>query len=515
MHNTIIDILDYRARFSPERKALAGVVSASYGELRQKAIEMAGGLIDRGLKPGDRIGILEFNHASAIQLILGCGYAGIVPVILNWRLSREETLFILNDAKCKLVFAGSDFKPLVSDSAYEIVDLTADFWTPPGGASARALTLPEAKQTFLQLYTSGTTTRPKGVPINHANVMSLLEQLRLEIPSFGFGSVNLVCAPFFHIAGVGILFLGILGGATNVVLPRFEPEAVINAIETYRVSHGLMVPAMQQAVICHPRSDHADFSSLKHLIYGASPISRPLLQASHAKLQCDYTQAYGLTETTGVATVLTVQDHLDILNVASASTDANARVAAIDRSASAGKAAAGIQIQIRDGDRLCEAGESGEVFLKGSTVVESYWNRPEENAKCFNDGWFASGDIGYLDSEGYLFLMDRKDDLIISKGEKIYPIEVERFLIDHPEIGDVSVVGIPDDEFGEAVCAFIVADREINVEELRTWRPESLAHYKRPRRVEMIDALPRNPSGKVLRRELRAPFWQDQGRSIH
>ena len=147
MHNTIIDILDYRARFSPERKALAGVVSASYGELRQKAIEMAGGLIDRGLKPGDRIGILEFNHASAIQLILGCGYAGIVPVILNWRLSKEETLFILNDAKCKLVFAGSDFKPLVSDSAYEIVDLTADFWTPPGGASARALTLPEAKQT--------------------------------------------------------------------------------------------------------------------------------------------------------------------------------------------------------------------------------------------------------------------------------------------------------------------------------------------------------------------------------
>ena len=147
--------------------------------------------------------------------------------------------------------------------------------------------------------------------------------------------------------------------------------------------------------------------------------------------------------------------------------------------------------------------------------MDSYWNRPEENKECFQDGWFASGDIGYLDSDGYLYLLDRKNDLIISKGEKIYPIEVERFLAEHPDIRDVSVVGIPDDEFGEAVCAFIVSDRSMDAAELRSWKPEALAQYKRPRRVEMIEALPRNPSGKVLRRQLRDPFWKGQNRSIH
>lgn len=516
MHSTLIEVLEYRARLSPDRTAMVGQASATYGELRNKAHYMAHRLRSMDLKSGDRVGLLEYNSASAVQLILGCAYAGVIPVILNWRLSREETDFILDDADCQIVFAGKDFLPLVEESSRQVVNLPGDFWE--SGRSESAMdnpVLPEAGQTFLQLYTSGTTSHPKGVPMNHDNILALLEQLRLETPSFGFGSVNLVCAPFFHIAGVGILFMGFLGGATNVLLPRFDPGAVIQAIETHQISHGLMVPAMQQAVINHPDAATADFSSLKHLIYGASPISRPLLEASHARLKCDYTQAYGLTETTGVATILSVQDHLDILQVHSSSTRAAARTGTPDRSASAGKAAAGIEIQIRSGDEICKPGESGEVFLRGATVVDSYWNRPEENKECFQDGWFASGDIGYLDSDGYLYLLDRKNDLIISKGEKIYPIEVERFLAEHPDIRDVSVVGIPDDEFGEAVCAFIVSDRSMDAAELRSWKPEALAQYKRPRSVEMIEALPRNPSGKVLRRQLRDPFWKGQNRSIH
>tara|TARA_B100002051_G_scaffold276847_1_gene330443 strand:+ start:59745 stop:61334 length:1590 start_codon:yes stop_codon:yes gene_type:complete len=517
MYHSLIEVLEYRARFSPDRMALQGGAEATYGELKALSVRMAGQLRSMGFEPGDRVGLLAFNDAAAIQLLLGSAYAGVIPVILNWRLSREETDFILEDANCNTVFVGKDFLPLVADSGRRVEEMPVGFWSSESTESSiqDAWELPGRDQTFLQLYTSGTTSRPKGVPMSHANVMALLEQLRLEVPSFGFGSVNLVCAPFFHIAGIGILSLGILGGATNVIVPRFEPGAVIDAIQTHRISHGLMVPAMQQAVINHPDAEKADFSSLKHLVYGASPISRPLLEAAHARFQCDYTQAYGLTETTGVATILSVQDHLDILGKESASTIAQGKSPKSDKSSSAGKAAAGIEIQIRSEGKICEAGQTGEVFIRGATVVDSYWNRPDENRESFDNGWFASGDIGYLDDEGYLFLMDRKNDLIISKGEKIYPIEVERFLAEHPDINDVSVVGIPDDEYGEAVCAFIVANRKFDVQELRVWQPDGLAQYKRPRRLEHIDVLPRNPSGKVLRRQLREPFWAGEGRSIH
>ncbi|MCB1306471.1 MAG: AMP-binding protein, partial [Leptospiraceae bacterium] len=275
--------------------------------------------------------------------------------------------YILEDSDCSVLFAGNDFATLVNQlemDELQTITIGPEWseWipgqTPPMQASAHFYSshvtydlpgvLPEPDEIFLQLYTSGTTSKPKGVPLTHFNVVALLEQLRLEIPGFGTDSRNLVCAPFFHIAGVGCLFLGLFGGAANFVLPRFDPLAVIEGIGKLGLTHGLMVPAMQQAVISHPEARKGDFHSLKHLIYGASPISRSLLMASHSVLQCDYTQAYGLTETTGVATILSMDDHRAILSGQ-----------ADHLAASAGKPAAGIEMEIRNEDGICNAGESG------------------------------------------------------------------------------------------------------------------------------------------------------------
>lgn len=509
MHTTIAENLSYRARFEPGRAALIiDDRTLSYGELYDLALQGAARLDELGLKAGDRFAILDFNHGYVVQLILAAAFHGAVPVLLNWRLSLQESEFIVRDSEAKLLFAGSAFEALtaqLSCDGYALHVMEADAWLAASVASARPL--PAAEHEFVQLYTSGTTGNPKGVPLSHANVVALLEQMRYEIPGFGVDSVNLAVAPFFHIAGTGILLLGFFGGAVNVLLAKFDPGEVITAIESRSVSHSLLVPAMQQAVIAHPRSAAADFSSLKHLVYGASPIARQLLEAASLMFECDFTQGYGLTETTGVVTLLSVDDHRRTLSAKPGSQD--------DLSASAGKAAAGVEIEVRDDDgAVCASGVPGEVFARGATVMRGYWKRPEENAAVMQNGWLATGDIGYQDGDGYLFLLDRKHDLIISKGEKIYPIEVERFFAGHPDIQEVAVVGIPDADFGEAVCAFVVASRDVAVEELRDWQPDALAMYKRPRKVVRIESLPRNPSGKVLRRELRGPFWEGQTRNI-
>lgn len=510
MFTTIAELLAYRARIQPERSALiCEGTRVGYGELYNAARRAAAELQNLGLQAGDRFAILALNRRSVIDLILGGALSGIVPVLLNWRLGAEEVAYITRDAGCRHLFFGNDLRDpgwTLPARLIELPEQGAFVAESESAVPASRSAAPGNADIFLQLYTSGTTGLPRGVPTSHANMLALTEQLRLEVPAFGPESMNLVCAPFFHIAGVGYLLFGLHAGATNVVLPRFAPDAVIAAVRDHRVSHALLVPAMQQAVL-DAEPDAADFASLRHLLYGASPISRPLLERAAQTFRCDFTQAYGLTETTGVATLLGCEDHRRAL--------AGASETARERIASAGKAAAGIELEIRDEQgRPLGSGAEGEVFIRGATVMGGYWQDSERNARALRDGWLASGDIGRLDEAGYLFLLDRKNDLIVSKGEKIYPIEVERFYIQHPDVDDLAVAGIPDEEFGEGACAFVVSKREITLAELRAWRPEGLAGYKRPRRVVRVEELPRNPSGKVLRRELRRPFWEGRERNI-
>ena len=513
---TVAELLDYRARANPERTAIMyGGNCYSYGQLRANARRIAAVL---PVSAGERFGIVDQNTIEAVELTLAGAYNGAVPVIVNWRLIAEEAERILADADCRVVFVGSagDVDPAVRTLLAErfcVYRTAVRFETPrePHPAVRRELheerpLQPEPGDDFLQLYTSGTTGAPKGVRTTHANMLGLCLQLALEMPAFGAGSSNLVTAPFFHIAGIGYLLCGLYAGARNVLLPRFEARTVIDSIQNEAISHALLVPAMQKAVLDEAERVRADFSSLQHILYGAAPIPEPLLRRAAAVFACDFTQAYGLTETTGVATLLTYDDHRTMWSDGATS-------AARARISSAGRAAAGIEIQVVD-DEGCVLGPGveGEVVICGVTVMPSYWKGPLLGDR---GGRLHTGDVGYLDEQGYLFLMDRLDDLIVTGGEKVYPVEVERAIHGAPGIRDAAVAGIPDEDYGEIVCAFIVADENVEADELHAFLKQHLVDYKRPRHFEFRDALPRSPSGKVLRRELRAPFWKGQKRRIH
>ncbi len=528
MFESIGELLRYRARMNPKRIALIfQEQETTYLELFERALGAAKLLKEHGLQKGERFGVLDFNGPGVVDLVHGAALLGCVPVLLNWRLSRDEIEFILRDAGCRCLFRGGEFAAM-EPAGVRIIEVESTTRSPglaPGDVGTPAV--PARDEDLMQLYTSGTTGRPRGVRTTHANMLALLEQLLLEVPGINGETRNLVCAPFFHIAGIGYWLFGLMAGVTNILLNRFEPAATAMVMENRRVSHALLVPAMQQAVLDYLDTQSQPeasgrFASLRHILYGASPISESLLKRSARIFQCDYTQAYGLTETTGVVSLLTADDHRAVL----AARDGDARGLV----QSAGRPAPGMEIRIaREDGTFADVGESGEVEVQGPVVMPAYWNRERENAETFRGDWLRTGDVGYLDEDGYLYLRDRKKDLIISGGEKVYPIEVERVLMSHARVRDAAVVGVPDEKFGESVCAFIVGDFQVSNEgsgdandeakaaltrELREWIGPLVPAYRVPRVWRFVTELPRNPSGKVLRRELRAPFWENRDRVI-
>ncbi len=509
MYKTCPQWIDFRADSHPHRIALHFEEREyTYLQMREFSRRAASFLLASGLSAGDRFAILEQNTPELYFLILGASLKGIIPVVLNWRLSAGEIELILSDCGAKALFYGKEFLSTAKNLkifAEKKARSFEEIILPDFAESAEPSAVRPA-DAFGLLYTSGTTGSPRGVIVSHANVSALALQLILDIPGFGAEARNLVCAPNFHISGLGYFLTGYFAGAENFLLRKFESSAVENAVDSQRITHALLVPAMMQALIA--AGGHADYGPLRHILYGASPISGTLLRQAKEKFSCDFTQAYGLTETTGVATLLRCDDHRAAI-FSSETAD--------EILSSAGRPAFGMAVTVlRDDGSTAEPGEIGEVCVRGDTVFSGYWNVSSE--KYFSqNGFLRTGDIGRIDTDGYLFLLDRLNDLIISKGEKIYPIEVERILSACPGIKDAAVFGIPDDEFGEAVCAAVVAlpGTVITMEEINSWARTRIAPYKLPRRVVFLEQLPRNASGKVLRRDLSKPYWQDVPRNIN
>jgi long-chain acyl-CoA synthetase len=517
--DTLAGLVRARAEELGDRTAIQyGETTLTYADLDTRASRAASALRASGLGPGDRVAFLDRNGLEFLDVLFGAAKLGAVLVPLNWRLAPAEMAHIINDAGALVFVAHADFaehlgalEPML-ETVLQIVVIGGD-----GGHQsfdAWIAAVPDATpenatgpgDVALQLYTSGTTGLPKGVMLTNSNILALLRSLGLV---FGIerDSVQLAAMPLYHIGGGGAVLGGLYRGCTTILHREVELAAILRAIGEHGVTNTFLVPAVIQSLLRHPDCRAADVASLRTIAYGASPIPEDVLVEALDVFGCGFIQSYGLTETAGPMTILTADEH-----IAEGGDRARLR--------SCGRPVPGSAVRVVDPETGEDrpAGAPGEVWIRSPQNMLGYWRNPEATAATLLPGnWLRSGDIGYLDGDGYLYLYDRLKDMILTGGENVYPAEVENALFSHPAVADAAVIGVPDARWGEAVMAFVVrapgsaaAQNEI-IAHVR----ERIAHYKAPKQVEFVDELPRNPSGKLLRRDLREPYWRGEARRIH
>jgi long-chain acyl-CoA synthetase len=520
--DTLDQVLRHYAAERPDRRALrAGERSWSYAELRDEAARVAQALIAEGVAPQERVAILDRNVPEFFTFFFGALMADAVTLAVNWRLAPPEMEYILNHAQARVLLIGEEFLGHLAKMELETVKRVVVVGE--GGESVRYVDWiaahdpvdPEVpcrpEETCFQLYTSGTTGLPKGVELSHANLMAAMDE-GARCWSIDGDSISLVAMPLFHIAGSGWAIAGFCQGAENVLVRDLDPVEVLRLIEARRITNALFVPAVLQLLSSHPDAEKTDFGSLRRIVYGASPISEEVLVRSMAVFGCGFAQVYGLTETTGAITDLPPEDH-----------DPGGPRA--HRLRAAGRPWGDVELRIVDSETHKDLpdGEVGEIWCRTRQNMKGYWRNEEATEEVYPEGrdaqglgWFRTGDAGYL-REGYLYIHDRVKDMIVSGGENVYPAEVENVLMAHPGVADVAVIGVPSEKWGETVKAIVVdaPGTAASEDELIAWCRERLAHFKCPTSIDRIDALPRNPSGKILKTELREPYWKGRTRRIN
>jgi acyl-CoA synthetase (AMP-forming)/AMP-acid ligase II len=498
----------------------------SFSEVATEVDILVAGLQKLGLKSGDRIALLGENCPEYIHTLFAASKLGCVVLPLNYRLAPAELIFIIADSQAKLLLVPDDYmqtllsgiESLAAAMPAVVTNLASSgsnrlAWSDCFSAQATAdESLMSCKQfdensPYLQIYTSGTTGHPKGVLLSHRNLSNAaLSGIFAARHRPQLGSLDLVCAPNFHIGGSGSMLIPILAGGGIVLHKTFDPASVIADLQRYPITTTFLVPAMILAIVSNvPGIEDMQFPNLKQISYGASPINSTLLKKALSIFECDFYQLYGLTESTGAVISLSAEDHLRAL-------DGQEHLLA-----SCGRAQIGVEIIITDEDgNQCAPNEIGEILIKSGTVMLGYHGLAAQTAEAIKDGWLQSGDSGAKDEEGYIYIKDRIKDMVVSGGENIYPVEVENALAQHPAISDIAVIGVPDEKFGEALMACLVLNsgQQLDAQEIVSFCRDKLAGYKIPRQLQVLDALPRNPSGKVLKTELRKPFWIGHDRSV-
>ena len=485
------------SRYYSAGTALApGDSRLSFSELETRVKGIAATLSAHGFNAGDRLALLLPNIPEYIELVYACSWLGVIAVPINTRLSLAEIDRVLADAAPHgLVRHSSLPSPTVRISWQRVLDqdpleIRSDL--PP-----EVVYDPEA--ILALIYTSGTTGRPKGVMVTHANVLADIHHFNYWM-RYTEGAVYLHAAPLFHIADFPAMFAAPAFGASQVTIPKFNPQSFCETVERERVSHTVLVPTMINLLTQFPEARRYDLSSLDVLAYGGSPMAPELLQRTKELLPwAKLVQVYGLSET-GFLTGLQDREHTQ------------------DRLLSCGRPCPGIDLQVLDesGEQV-EAGRRGELAARGANIMRGYWNNPEDSRLAFRDAWFRTGDIGYQDSHGYFYILDRLKDMIVTGGENVYSGEVEAIIYAHPAVREAAVFGIPDPKWGELVMACVVPKpgMALTLEELVAHCRQSLASYKIPRRVEFLDTeLPKSGSGKILKRMLRERFWVHEERAV-
>ncbi|MFE9692754.1 long-chain fatty acid--CoA ligase [Micromonospora sp. NPDC005806] len=468
-----------------------------------RVARLAAGLVALGVARGDRVALLGANSDRYHECLLAAPWADAVVMPINSRWVAAEIGFALRDAAPAVLILDEQFAPMIATlrehAPLSAVVVMGDGAAPAGAVAYERLieehpAMPDSRRggddLFGIFYTGGTTGWPKGVMLTHANLAaSALGSLATG--EFGTpGGRLLHAAPMFHLADLATWTAALITGGTHVIIPGFTPGAVLAAIEQHRVTDVLLVPTMIQLLVGFPDVARFDVTSLRRLIYGGSPMPEALSLRARAMFpQAGFVQAYGMTELAPVATLLLPADHDD---------PGLAR--------SGGRAAPHAEVRIVDtAGAEVRRGVVGEIVARGDHVMPGYWRRPEETAACLVDGWLHTGDAGFMDERGYVFVVDRIKDMIITGDENVYSTEVERALASHPAVAMCAVIGLPDERWGERVHAVVVlrAEATATTDELRDHCRGQLAGYKIPRSVEFVDVLPVSAAGKVLKRELR------------
>ena len=520
--DTLLDISRRHALERPDSVALSFEGrETTYARFHRNSNQVANALIAQGLLPGHRVAYLGKNCDRYFEAVFGAAKAGIVMTPIGWRLAPAEAVFMLEDCDARVIFVGPDGssqanaaldqlarRPLVIaiDDAAVKAATPFNLWreTAP---SEDPVTKVLPHDVVLQMYTSGTTGRPKGAMLTHASMLGKQRdaaKVQMAWHRWTTDDVSLVAMPVGHVGGTLWGIVGLLYGAKGVIVREFDPLSVLDYIERDRISKMFMVPAALQIVVRQPRSRQVNFARLKYILYGASPIPLELLRECMEVFGCGFCQQYGMTETTGAIVYLPPEDH---------DPSGNARMRA------AGLPMPGVELKVIDDDGAPLPPHAvGEVLTRSSGNMAGYWRMPEATAATLDpEGWLRTGDAGYLDEDGYLFIHDRVKDMIISGAENIYPAEVENAIYGHPSVADVAVIGVPDEKWGEAVKAVVVLKPGApqDADDIVAFARARIAAFKVPKSVDFIDALPRNATGKVLRRELRDPYWAGRTRKVN
>jgi acyl-CoA synthetase (AMP-forming)/AMP-acid ligase II len=519
--NSLGDVARLQAKARPDSTAFVFEGrTTTFAQFDARTNKTANALIAAGVKPGARVSYVGKNSDHYFEALTGAAKAGVVIAPVNWRLAPPEIVYILGDCRAEVLLVGGEFVDLARKIAPELPHLRlivameggAPEWpsyeTWRDAQSDKDPNLPVGwNDVVVQLYTSGTTGRPKGAMLTHAGILGPRRHSpdnRAEWNTWNESDVSLVAMPVFHIGGTGWGISGLVNGAKGIVAREFDPHKVLDFIERDRISKIFMVPAAMQIVVRNPRAREVDYSRMKYILYGASPIPLDLLRECMEVFGCGFVQMYGMTETTGTIVALPPEDHDPKGN---------------PRMRSAGKPLPGVEIAILDEQgRSLPPREVGEIATRSIANMAGYWNLDEATAKTIDkDGWLRTGDAGYVDEDGYVYIHDRVKDMIISGGENIYPAEVESAIYGHPDVADVAVIGVPDAKWGEAVKAVVVKKPgcDPKPDDIIAYARERIAGYKTPKSVDFIEALPRNPSGKILRRELREPYWAGKERRVN
>jgi acyl-CoA synthetase (AMP-forming)/AMP-acid ligase II len=486
----------------------------TWSQCNDRVRRLAGALTQLGVKRGDVVAFLDKNHPACVELTVAAAMLGAANAIVNFRLAGDEMDYVLNDSGAKVLIVGKELKPGIDmirqklTNVERVIEVTAQGEDGDEYEAMLATAQPVDRSPDLEpddvciiMYSSGTTGRPKGVALTQANVIAHTVN-GFDGWELDEGDKNLVAMPLFHVAGSSYIQFGLHTGTPSIMTRDADGASLAGGIFK-GANRTFLVPAVLAKVLEAGDDVVKLFGALKTYAYGASPMPLPLLRSAlQAWPDTDFIQAYGLTEVCGVISRLMPEDH---------------RADNEERLSSAGKPVPGAEVRVVDPDTREDVprGQQGELWFRTAQLMKGYLNRPDATAEAITkDGWFRTGDIGRVDEDGYLFVEDRLKDMIISGGENIYSIEVEQVIAEHPAVAEVAIIGVPDEKWGESVKAVVTLDGEASEKEIIAFARERLAAYKCPKTVDVVGELPRSPTGKILKKDLRNPFWEGRGRTV-